>query len=392
MRILVGHNYYKTHGGEDAVAQTEVQILKDQGHEVEIFDRNNDELDRMSVFSKLNHLFSLDWSKDSYSQLRQRIKEYKPDIVHFHNIYFMLSPAVYYACQDEGVAVVQSLHNFRPLCSNGLFYRDNQVCEECLENGLKAGVKHKCFRDSKILTRFVVRMLEKHRKRKTWHEKIDRYITATNFTRQKYIQAGFPGEKIRIKPNTFNLTATPDSQDKGYALFLGRLSHEKGIDILLEAYKYDKNLSPLKVLGDGPLRHDVEDFVRLHALDHVELCGFVDEDTCREYMQGAKVIIIPSKCYENFPRVVVEAFGYGIPVVCSELGSLKEIIEDGKTGLFFKTGDSQDLAQKLKSLSTLDLDAMRQNVRTVYNEKYASKRNYEMLMAIYKEAQAYAKN
>lgn len=388
MRILIAHNRYQQPGGEDAVVKTEFNLLKDFGEEVRLYERTNEEINNYSLTRKINFLWNMGWSQWSYNDIRRVLKEFAPEVVHFHNIFFILTPSVYQACRDEGISVVQSLHNFRLLCSNALFFRDNRVCEECLEHkNLWRGVYYGCYRNSRLMTALMVRMLKSHWDKRTWIDQVDLYITATEFSRRKYITAGIPPEKIAVKPHVDPDGSWKENSDKGYALFVGRLTPEKGVDVLLKAWK-KKPLLPLKVLGDGPQAAKLKK--EAQGISQVEFLGFVSQDRYGEYMRGAKFLIVPSLCYENFPRVVAEIYSCGIPVVASALGGFPEIISDKETGLLFRPGDEDDLLSKIEWLLSHPDQclAMQLNIRKGYATTNSGCRNYETLVGIYKKAVA----
>jgi len=383
MRILIGHNQYQNFGGEDAVALAEQKLLEDHGHAVRLYTRSNAELKSFSLNEKSRFMWYLAWSDKSYQELRKIVREFKPDVAHFHNIYFMLSPAVYYACKDEKVPVVQSLHNFRPLCANGLFFRNNRVCEDCLNGSLFNGIRHRCYQKSWIISALVVRMLMAHRKMNTWKDKVDAYITATEFTKQKYVQAGIAPDKIFIKPNFIYPSPKETAVDQGYALYVGRLSDEKGVEVLIKAWKEIKDC-PLKIAGDGPLKPYLSGFIHNNQIANVELLGHVDQGRYEQLMQGAKFMVVPSICYENFPRIVAEALAYGVPVIASRLGSLQEIIADKVNGGLFEPGNAGDLIEKVRWIfHQADLEFLRKNARASYEVRFSDDVNYEILQNIY---------
>lgn len=383
MRILIGLNQYQNFGGEDAVALAEQKLLEDHGHAVRLYTRSNAELKSFSLSEKSRFMWYLAWSDKSYQELRKIVREFKPDVAHFHNIYFMLSPAVYYACKDEKVPVVQSLHNFRPLCANGLFFRNNRVCEDCLNGSLFNGIRHRCYQKSWIISALVVRMLMAHRKMNTWKDKVDAYITATEFTKQKYVQAGIAPDKIFIKPNFIYPSPKETAVDQGYALYVGRLSDEKGVEVLIKAWKEIKDC-PLKIAGDGPLKPYLSGFIHNNQIANVELLGHVDQGRYEQLMQGAKFMVVPSICYENFPRIVAEALAYGVPVIASRLGSLQEIIADKVNGGLFEAGNAGDLIEKVRWIyHQADLEFLKKNARASYKVRFSDDVNYEILQNIY---------
>lgn len=387
MRILIGHNYYQTRGGEDAVVRSECDLLKSYGHDVVLYERSNEELDTLSVWQKFRHLMSLDWSPRTHRDFKSLIKKFQPDVVHLHNIFFMITPSVYFACREAGIPVVQTQHNFRLMCSNALFYRDNMVCEDCLKKSLWQGVYHRCYRNSFFLTASLVNMLRKHWKKRTWIDLIDVHIALSEFSRQKFIQAGIPEAKIVVKPNFTQQSVLPRSQNQGYALYIGRLSVEKGVKILLEAWQSIKHI-PLKIIGEGPLAAEFKAYAQLHNLSNVEFLGHCSPEKCQEYMKAAKFLVVPSQCYENFPRVIAEAFSCGVPVVASRLGSLAEIIEDGTTGILFDPKQAASLIEKIHWAVEHSEDLMRMGLHAhrVFEERYTAEQNYHQLMKIYQKA------
>jgi len=389
MRILIAHNHYQQSGGEDEVVRAECALLREFKQDVRLYERSNAELNGYSSFQKLNHLFRLDWSRQSFLEMKKIIREFRPDVVHFHNIFFMITPAAYFACRQEGVPVIQSQHNFRLLCSNALFLRGHQVCEECTKKTLWRGVFYGCYRNSRITTAFVVRMLNKHWRKKTWSQLVDRYITATEFTRQKFIAGGIPQERIVVKPHFVYPDLAERGHDGGYVLYAGRLSAEKGVDVLLKAWQAHGDVA-LKILGEGPAADGLKRFVQASNVANVDFLGYVPRRQYETTMSQAKFLVVPSICYDNFPRVIAEAYACGIPVLASRIGSMEEYVSDRKTGILFKPGDSDDLALKIRWMLQHpdELRGMGRWARQVYEKKYRARENYEHLMNIYRNVVA----
>ncbi len=384
MRILIAHNRYRHPGGEDAVAENERDLLRRYGHEVRYYERSNSELDGLSPLRTLRFFADMRWSRESYDAMRRVIADFRPEVAHFHNIFFMLSPSVYAACRDEGVPVVQSQHNFRLLCSNALFLRDGRICEECREHkSLRRGVRYGCYKNSRLLTFVMVRMLEDHWKRGTWTRMVDAYIMATEFGRQKYAAAGVPAEKIFVKPHVAFTSGEAKSEDRGYALFAGRLSEEKGIRILLQAWASIPDLT-LKVVGQGPLFDEMKAFVRQNDLEHVEFRGFLSPVEYDATLRGAKLMIVPSVCYENFPRTVAEAFACQVPLAVSRLGGMPELVKEGETGFLFEPA-AESLAAKVRWIMRNEhvLPGIRENMKTHYERELSPDKNHERLMEVY---------
>ncbi len=383
MRILQLHNKYQQLGGEDAVLLAEFTLLSSHDQQVNLLEVTNDRI--QSVWGRVSTAVRCVYSKSSKEDVRVNILRYKPDIVHAHNFFPLLTPSIYDACADAGVPVVQTLHNYRLVCPGALLMRNGQVCEDCITGSPYQAVLHSCYRNSRFGSLIVARMVDYHRKHHTWTTKVDRFIALTEFAKQKFISAGFPSDKITVKPN---FVASDEKiidvfeRGESYALFVGRLSAEKGIETLLQAWSL---LSlPLHLVGDGPLlektQHRKPDSVTCHG--HLSLAGV------RTQMSHASFLVMPSEWYEGFPMVLVEAFSHGLPVVVSRLGGLAEIVEDGVTGLHFEAGNPDDLAEKVCWLQQ-NSDVRRKmskNARQVYLERYTPEKNYKMLMQIYREA------
>ena len=359
----------------------EANLLETQGHQVLRYTVHNDAVANTNPLMLAGITM---WNRAIYRELRQLLRQEKPQVVHFHNSFPLISPAAYYAARAEGVPVVQTLHNYRLLCSNALFFRDGQVCEDCLGKFVPLpGVVHACYRGSRAATLTVATMLTVHRVLQTWTETVDLYIALTNFARQKFIQGGIPAQKIVVKPHFVHPDPGSGSGLGGYALFVGRLSPEKGISTLLTAWEKLRGKVTLKIVGDGPLAPQVtKDLGRLPG---VEWLGHRSLEEVYELMGNAKMLIFPSEWYETFGRVAVEAFAKGTPVISANIGAVAELVEPGSTGLNFRPGDPEDLAAKVEWALThpVELTRMRQEARAEFEAKYTAEQNYQMLMEIY---------
>ena len=354
--------------------------------------------DDVAGMGRLSLLAATVWNRGGARRLREAVRAHRADVVHFHNTFPLMSPAVYSAARAEGAAVVQTLHNFRLLCPGANFYRDGKVCETCLGKSIPlAGVKHKCYRGSAAASAATAAMLTIHRGLGTWQSGVDAYITPTTFARDKFIEGGLPAERLHVKPNFVDpdpgfATDEQGGGAGGYAIFVGRLSHEKGLDVLLPAWELlnrDGGVPvPLKIVGDGPLADDVKAAAAKDAT--IKWLGRRAMDEVFELIGRARVLIFPSACYETFGRTAVEAFARGTPVIASGHGAPGEVVEDGRTGFHFRPGDPADLVAKLRAAlpDSSRLDRMRSEVRREYEANYTGARNYEILMAIYEKALA----
>ncbi len=382
MNILVAHNFYKLAGGEDQCVAAEVALLRAHGHEVTQYCLSNDSIDDMGRLQLASRTI---WSRQTIAEMRQLIRSHRPQVVHFHNTFPLMSPAAYYAAHAEGVPVVQTLHNFRLVCVNALLFRDGKPCEDCLGKAtLWRGVAHNCYRHSTAASATVATMLGAHRMLGTWRHAVDAYVALSAFSRRKFIEGGLPAEKIVVKPNFLFPEPRVGVGDGGYAVYVGRLSEEKGIQALLEAWQGLE--VPLKIVGDGPLDGLVrEAAARNAAIDWLR--GVAHEDVY-ELIGGAAALILPSQCYEGaLPRVVIEAFAKGTPVIVPRHGAMADIV-DGHNGVCFASGDADDLAACVRSLwsEASVLTEMRRAARETFDRYFTAEANYHALMAVYARA------
>ena len=390
MKILLVHNTYQQPGGEDVVFSQERELLERAGHQVLTYCRSNWEIAGYSALKRLALVGRMVWAQDSRREIAGLIHREKPDLVHVHNTFLMVSPSIYSACKEAHVPVVQTLHNYRLLCPAATFFRDGRVCEECLEHSLRRGVLHGCYRDSRAETSAVALMLAVHRWLGTWSEMVDSFIALSGFSRQKFIEGGIPTEKIAVKPNFVYADPGCRARSGEYALFIGRVSPEKGIRTLLAAWQRLQVRIPLRIIGGGPEREFLEEHATQMELSDVRFLGQLPRDEVIAALKGARFLLFTSEWYENFPMTIVEAFACGVPVVCSRLGAMEEIVADGRTGLHFTPGNADDLAAKVEwaSAHPEEMAAMGRAARAEYEAKYTAQRNYPMLMEVYQKALA----
>jgi glycosyltransferase involved in cell wall biosynthesis len=385
LRILLVHNRYQISGGEDTVFAAEKAMLETNGHEISTLEPSN--LEITGWLSQMKAGLRAIYSLSAQQRMSTKISEFRPNIVHVHNFFPLLSPSIYTACRQARVPVVQTLHNYRLLCPNALFFRDGHVCEDCLERIAPwPGVLHACYRGSRLATAPVAAMLTIHRALKTWMDNVDAYIALTEFSRQKFIEGGLPREKILVKPNFVYSAPATGKGEGGFALFVGRLSEEKGITTLLSAWEKLGEEMPLKIAGDGPLINEVESAAR--RCRGIERLGRVSHDCVVELMQHAAVVVFPSVCYETFGVSIIEAFAAGTPVIASNLGSMSSLVAHRRTGLLFRAGDPADLAAQVEWMVAHPHEwrEMRRNARAEFEAKYTAEKNYETLIHIYETA------
>jgi glycosyltransferase involved in cell wall biosynthesis len=381
VRILVIHNRYRIRGGEDESTEMEIALLRAHGHEVTDFFEDNQRIDQLSV---PNLALRTVWSQESYWQLRRLIGTCRPHIAYFQNTFPLISPAAYYAAKAEGVATVQTLRNYRLLCPNALFFRDGRPCEACLgRRTFWPGVLHACYRQNRLASFTVATMLMTHRALHTWQRAVDIYIALTEFARQKFIEGGIPAAKIFVKPNFVHPDPGVSSGRGRYALFVGRLFPEKGLDTLLAAWKRLATPVPLKIVGEGPMADRVVEACQV--LPEVTWLGRQTMAQVSALMGEARYLVFPSTWYEGLPRTIIEAFAKGIPVVASNLGAMSTLVEDGRTGMHFAAGDPEALATSVQWAWSHPqaMAEMGHRARQEYEAKYTAERSYERLMTIW---------
>ena len=384
MRILTAHNFYQQPGGEEQIFATESALLEAYGHEVVRYTLHNDEIKGANPLLLAKNTL---WNSSVYQAVRSLIRQEKPQIAHFHNTFPMISPAAYYAAKDEGIPVVQTLHNYRLLCPNALFFREGRVCEDCLGKPIPLpGVVHGCYRGSRSASALVAATMGFHSLLGTWSQAVDVFIAYSQFALSKFIQGGLPAEKMAFKTNFLHPAPLPGSGKGGYGLFVGRLSVEKGLGVMLDAWRQLEGKVPLKILGDGPMAGLVKE--AMQEMPEIEWLGRRPLEEVYEVMGEAAFLVFPSEWYETFGRVAIEAFAKGTPVVASNIGAISELVDHERTGLLFRPSDPVDLAAKINWLlsNPQKLSQMRQEARTEFDAKFTAADNYKRLIKIYQTA------
>ena len=388
MKILLVHNRYQQIGGEDSVFQADVELIKDAGHQVILYERDNAEIKGYSATQRITLFKNTTWSTESQKDVYQILRKEQPQVVHFHNTFPLISPSAYYACKEAGVGVVQTLHNYRLLCPNSMFFRDGRICEDCLGKLPPwPGVLHACYRGSRVQTAAVATMIASHHLLKTWHDQVHVFIALSHFAREKFIQGGLPADKITVRPNFIYPDPGPKEEEGTFALFVGRLSREKGVSTLLKAWQRLEDIR-LNIVGDGPLYGEVQRFVTENKMRHVKVIGHLDRQSIQALYKQARFLIVPSECYENFPMVIVEAFACGLPVITTRLGAMQEIVKNEITGLHFDLSSAEDLAVKIAWLWSRPEESYRMGLeaRKEYEMKYTAQSSYQKLQEIYELA------
>lgn len=387
IKILILHNFYQQPGGEDLVVEQERAMLAGAGHEVHLHSVTNHDIGGFS--DKLRLLWETAYNPASERMMDAMLAELRPDIVHVHNFFPLFTPAVHVAAARAGVGVVQTLHNYRLFCAAATFEREGRVCELCLHGSRLNALRHRCYRGSVPATAALVHMQNVNDRRQLLARHVHRFIALTDFARGKYVEGGLPADRIVVKANFLDRTVRSDGgAARSGGLFVGRLSPEKGVDRLIDAWR-DLPDIPLRIAGDGPLRAEIE----RAAPPNVEFLGRVDAAAIEREMEAAAFLLVPSLWYEGLPMTIVEAFSMGLPVIASRLGSLQEIVSHECNGLQFAVGDRADLVGAARRLND-DPDFARQlgaQAQRDFADRYGKRRNLAELEAIYADAIATAK-
>ncbi|WP_165056676.1 MULTISPECIES: glycosyltransferase [unclassified Adlercreutzia] len=338
-RVLLAHNFYQVPGGEDAVFSNEGRLLREEGHGVVEYTRHNDEV--RGLAGRLELARSLRWSRRTYEEVRSLIRRESVDLVHCHNAFPLISPSIYDAARDEGVPVVQTVHNFRLLCPGATFYRDGEVCEECLSGGLGRAVRHGCYKGSRVYTEALARAMEWHRAHRVYRGVHMVFLTEFNKTKHlKFVRE--QGCVAHVKPNfSFPVNLSESRRSNGRKLlFVGRLEEEKGIKLLLDFWKaQDSKCSyELVILGSGSLERAVADCQSFCS--NVSFLGRLEHGCVLEQIANSEALIFPSLWYEGFPMTIAESFSLGVPVISSDLGNHGQIVRESGGGACFSVSSS----------------------------------------------------
>lgn len=386
MRILIVHNRYLKPGGEDSAVDSETVMLEQKGHTLERWITSNETIVGRGLLGKVEAATSATWSQSSFARAHAIIRSFRPDVIHCHNTFPFPGPSVYYAARMAGVPTVQTLHNYRLLCLNGLLFRDGAICHDCVGKGPISGIRHACYRGSAIGSAATAMMLWIHRGLRTWSEVVSSYIALSAFSRAQFVLGGVPGGRIAIKPNVVSPDPGEGRHTGGYALFAGRLVEGKGVQALLGAWELMQGSPPLRIAGDGPLRPLVEEISR--KVPGVSVEGHCSREKIIALMKDAALLIVPSVWEENCPMSLLEGLATGLPAIVSAHGSLSEIMEDTEAGWMFFPGAPGDLAAKVRAAmgDSAARSAKSRAARAAFLRRYSQESNYDALMAVYERA------
>ncbi len=391
-KILMLHNRYQYRGGEDTCTEAEIEILRQAGHEVTLIEKNNQQIKEFSQSQKLQLFFTTAWNSLEANEMRSRFQEIKPDLLHVQNFFPLFSPSVHGAAKSLNIPTIQHLHNFRLGCLNAYLFREGKICKACLGKNPWRGIVYGCYRNSRPASLAVWNMITYNRWRGTWLRDVDGFIAPSRFTANKLVEIGIPGHRLYVKPNV----TTDPLGDKPISplpsaptfLFLGRLSPEKGVMTLFKAWEILAEPSwQLAIVGDGPQKLELEQFVQERQLTNVNFFGYQGADGVLKAIENATAVVVPSQCYETFGRVVIEAFACGRGVLVSDLGALAELVEEGETGFLVSASDPHAWAERLKWCGDRpqQMARMGKKCRQVYLDNYTPAVNYQQMMEIYQQ-------
>ena len=382
MKILFAHNFYRSAGGEDEIFRAEAALLRQAGHVVVEHTRTNADIQTDGLLERMRLASDTVWARSESAHLAAELARDTPDVAHFHNTFPLISPAAYHACRKAGVPVVQTLQNYRLLCPSATLFREGRVCERCVDGSLLSSLRHRCYRGSIGATAAVATMLTVHRALGTWHDLVDLYVAPSEFVRRKFVDAGLPADRVVVKANSIHPDPGVRRGQGDRAVYVGRFWPEKGTHTMIAAWRISAPL-PLDIVGDGPERPDLE--AAAADVPNLRFLGRLPREETLATIKQARFLVFPSEWYEGLPMTIVEAFACGVPVIASRLGTMAEIIDDGRTGLHFSPGDPRDLAAKVEWATSHPeaMDRMGRAARAEFEAKYTAAHNYERLMQIY---------
>lgn len=395
MKILLVHNYYGSAApsGENRVFEAERKLLLAQNHEVQKFTRHNDQIKANGALGLVQSALATPWNPCAASALRQAVEAFRPDVVHVHNTFPLLSPAIFRATGNRAARVL-TLHNYRLFCPAAIPMRGDHVCTECLDShSVLPALRHGCYRHSRLATIPLAMSVALHRGVGTWTRDVDAFITLTEFQRERMIAAGLPDDRVYVKPNFYpgNPKPIPWNDRDDCVVFAGFLTPYKGIEYLIRAWlEWGENAPELRVLGDGPLRKPLELLASSKPGVQIRFYGLLASHDAEEQIARAKLLVLPSTWFEGFPMVIREAFAFGTPVAVSAIGPLPSIVTNELNGVLFDPADQESLLHEVRAAweSIGKLERLAAGARTTFENAYTEDVNYHTLMDIYDRALA----
>tara|TARA_Y100000590_G_C15717261_1_gene1012268 strand:- start:499 stop:1701 length:1203 start_codon:yes stop_codon:yes gene_type:complete len=391
LKILLIHNFYRSKipSGENESFKLEKKILKENGHNIEEFVRNSDEIKSENLFSKLKIGLSLAWDHSSYKSVSKLVDSFKPDIVHVHNTFPLISPSIFYAVKKKA-AIVLSLHNYRLFCSNAKLLRSGKICKKCIEKkSVLPAIRYGCYQKSRFATIPLAFKIALHKKLNTWKKKVDAFIVQTEFQKKLMVESELPQDKIYVKPLSSDKTSiTPWEERNNTIIFVGRLSEEKGLVTLVKSWILWGSEAPvLNIVGSGELEDELKKMVQKHSIKNINFLGKLRYEDTREKIGKAKLTIFPSEWYEIFGKIIVDSFSKGTPIAVSDIGSLPDLVTNNHNGIVFRTNNEKSLFEEVKKAWTQlgCLEKLSKGAKNTYDQLYTLENSYERTISIYKK-------
>jgi glycosyltransferase involved in cell wall biosynthesis len=393
LKILLVHNFYGSAApsGENQVFEAELAMLRAHGHVVETFTRHSDEIRDRGFAGTLRGALATPWNPFMARAMRLAVERFAPDVVHAHNTFPLISPAIFQAVGQRAARVL-TLHNYRLFCAAAIPMRAGQVCTDCLERrSAMPALRHGCYRGSRPATLPLALNVALHRRLGTWTREVDAFIALSEFQRERMTAAGLPGARVHVKPNFYpgDPVVVPWAMRRPCAVFAGRLGAEKGMETLLHAWlRWGATAPELRIAGDGPLRERLVALAATAPQVRIRFLGQLAPEAARAEIAQARMLVLPSEWFEGFPMVVREAFAFGTPAAVSDLGPLPTIVRHGENGVIFSPADPASLVQVLRTAWEDEAGMMRlaQGARHAFEQHYTEHANHEMLMKIYRHA------
>lgn len=393
MKILLTHNFYGSSApsGENQVFETEKKLLIKHFHEVQEFIRHSDEIRQQGIIGTIKGAAATVWNPWMAKEITSTIKSFQPEIIHVHNTFPLISPAIFHAIGNKAARVL-TLHNYRLFCSNAIPMYNGDVCTLCMDkHSIIPSLQHGCYRGSRLATLPLALNISLHRYLKTWVNHVDAFITLSEFQRERMISAGLPSNLVHVKPNFYpgSPKIIPWEKKENYVVFAGRLTHEKGIETLIKAWIAWGETAPiLKILGEGELKSQLENLVTIQH-KNIQFLGQLSSSEAERQIALAKLLILPSQWFEGFPMVIREAFAFGTPAAVSNIGPLPSIVKHGAQGVVFEAGNPNSLLVEVQKIwnDPVKLKKMSHNARNEFEQYYNEAANYKRLIEIYQQAQ-----
>jgi exopolysaccharide biosynthesis WecB/TagA/CpsF family protein len=395
MKILLVHNFYGSSApsGENMVYAAERELLRQHGHTVIEFTRHSDEIINRGIFGTIQGALATPWNPFSRRALQSLLEKEKPDVMHVHNTFPLLSPSIFYATKELQTATILTLHNYRTFCTAGIPMRDGVPCTECLDTqSVSRALKYGCYRKNRLATLSLATMIALHRRVKTWERQVDSFIALSDFQKDKMVEAGLPETNVHIKPPFYVNPPSPLSwqERESKVVFVGRLGIEKGLNILIDAWKqWGREAPQLEIIGDGPERVRLQKSVRGNGIEEkISFLGQLPFLEVQRRLRLARLLVLPSLCFEGFPMAIIEAFSLGVPVAASDVGPLPHIVKENENGILFRPDDVSNLCHTIREIwdHSDRLSLLGQGARQEFDKKYTADANYENLMKIYDAA------